>query len=230
MPVYYPYLLRRDGARSSIGWYLAGGAATPLAVWQPKAGDGWSPGSLAESYINRVNPGTYDAAPGTAPTWAAATGWTFLAASSQYLTTGLVPAGGGYSLVARFNSASWAVGPRNPAGGHDGTPRGLSLSIRTGAPTRTYFNQGGISTGATAPAAGTMAVAGQQGYFDGTPDGGAIPTGATTWRELYIGCLNNNGVPSRYLNGVITAIAVWDITLTAAQVAAIHAALVAAGL
>lgn len=49
-------------------WYLAGGAPTPIAVYQPKGA-----ASLAASYVNLANPGTYDAAadvPGYgAPTW-----------------------------------------------------------------------------------------------------------------------------------------------------------------
>ena len=43
--------------------------------------------SLAASYTNLANPGTYDAAPGGAPTWASATGWTFN--GTQYLETGI---------------------------------------------------------------------------------------------------------------------------------------------
>ena len=55
-------------------WYLAGGisAANCLAAYQPKGA-----ASLAASYSNLANPGTYNAAPGVAPTFDASTGWTF---------------------------------------------------------------------------------------------------------------------------------------------------------
>jgi hypothetical protein len=63
------------GARSAVGlglggiapggalWYLAGGAPLPIAAYQPKGAV-----DLAASYINLANPGTYNVAPGSAPT------------------------------------------------------------------------------------------------------------------------------------------------------------------
>ena len=65
--------------------------------------------SLAASYINLANPGTYDAAPGTAPSFDTATGWTFAAASSQYLTTGIV-FGVNWTILVRVGSATQSFG------------------------------------------------------------------------------------------------------------------------
>ena len=67
---------------------------TCIAAYQPKGA-----ADLAASYVNLITPGTYNAAPGTAPTFDAATGWTFNG-STQYLTTGVVPASG-YSMLVR---------------------------------------------------------------------------------------------------------------------------------
>jgi len=64
--------------------------------------------SLADSYINRANPGTYNATPGTAPTWAESTGWTFNG-SSQYLTTGIVLSSQVSSALCRFSGYNAAA-------------------------------------------------------------------------------------------------------------------------
>ena len=57
--------------------------------------------------VNLVTPSTYDAAPGVAPTWNTATGWTFDA--TAYLTTGVVPAQATWSMLVQFaNGASGA--------------------------------------------------------------------------------------------------------------------------
>ena len=59
-------------ANGAARWYLAGGisASACVAAYQPKGST-----SLAASYTNLNSPGTYNAAPGVAPTWAVAT-WT----------------------------------------------------------------------------------------------------------------------------------------------------------
>jgi hypothetical protein len=57
------------GRRATPWWYVAG--QTCVAAYQPIGAP-----SLAASYVILANPGTYDAAPGVAPTFDAATGWT----------------------------------------------------------------------------------------------------------------------------------------------------------
>jgi hypothetical protein len=72
-------------ASAATPWYLAGGiaAANCLAAFQPKGA-----ASLAASYVNLATSGaTWDCtAPVAAPTFAAATGWTFT--GTQYLLVG----------------------------------------------------------------------------------------------------------------------------------------------
>ena len=104
---------RRAVSSGATDWWLAGGAPTPVAVYQPKGA-----ASLSASYTNLVNPGTYNAAPGVAPTWDAATGWTFNG-TTQYLTTSVIPTGA-YSALARFSNsggvnARWLFGTSNTA-------------------------------------------------------------------------------------------------------------------
>lgn len=89
------------GGQAVTPWYLAGGVAkaTCLAAYQAIGA-----ASLAESYVNLANPGTYNLSGGVAPTWAAETGWTF-DGSSQYKLTGITPAAGAaqtMSMIARL--------------------------------------------------------------------------------------------------------------------------------
>ena len=82
-------------AAGGIDWYLAGGIATCVAAYAAK-----NAASLAASYINLPNPGTYNAAPGTAPDWDAVLGWK--CPTSRILTTGIIPASN-WSLFAKYS-------------------------------------------------------------------------------------------------------------------------------
>lgn len=213
-------------------WYLAGDCPAPIAVWQPKAdSDGLRvPTSIEESYYNVVNPGTYNAAPGTAPVWAAATGWTFTQASLQYLTTGVIQTAVAWSCVVRF---SGIVGnTRVIFGAVDAAPNRSMEIVPNNTGANVFYANGGTGSGTAAPAllAGTIGIANKTGYRNGVSDATISTAGAgLPGKELYIGCLNNNGTPSLYATVVITAIAVWDTNI-AAYMADVHAALVAAGL
>ena len=92
-------LLSGGQAAAVVPWYLSGGilAANCIAAYQPKGA-----ASLAASYVNLANPGTYDAAPVVAPTWDAVNGW--VGDGTQYLNTGVVPAAN-YSMFVRFSGA-----------------------------------------------------------------------------------------------------------------------------
>ena len=61
------YIMPRSAA-AAAGWWVVVGK-TCIAAYQPKGA-----ASLAASYVNLQQPGTYDAAPGVAPTWAAGGG------------------------------------------------------------------------------------------------------------------------------------------------------------
>ena len=65
----------------AAGWWVVAGK-TCVAAYQPIGA-----ASLAASYTNLANPGTYDAAPGVAPTFDAVNGWAFN--TTQYLETGI---------------------------------------------------------------------------------------------------------------------------------------------
>lgn len=75
--------VRESGvAVAAANWWEVPGK-TCVAAYQPKGA-----ASYAASKTNLANPGTYDAAEGVAPSWAAATGWSFDGVSGQFLSIG----------------------------------------------------------------------------------------------------------------------------------------------
>ena len=206
---------------AAVPWYLSGGilAANCVAAYQPKGA-----ASLAASYVNLANPGTYDAALGVAPTWAAGTGWTFNG-STQWLDTGIVPAGG-YSMLVQFANA---VGAGNHGHGvYAAAGQRFYVRPRSGGVSRIYGYGDTGQVIAGAPAAGNMAIAGPQGYLNGVADGGAPGAWVATVLSIAIGAENGIGLPiGNWFQGDVIAAAVYNSTLTAPQVAAVAAAMAA---
>lgn len=204
-------------------WYLAGGvlAANCKAAYQPIGA-----ASLAASYVNLANPGTNDAAPGTAPSWASATGWTFNG-TSQYLTTGVTPSSVAWSMIVRFSNAPNSdLADKYMLGGYNSQAQAFVIvpgGNSSFSNKRLYYNafRKEVSSRVTS---GVMAVAGQTAYLDGVAESGAITTGTVTTRSVYIGAMNL-GSPYGYFPVDIQALAIYDTTLTGAQVAAITAAM-----
>lgn len=207
------------GGAAVIPWYRAGGAPAPIAAYQPKGAV-----DLAASYINLANPGTYNAAPGTAPTFDAATGWTFNG-STQYLTTGITPpATATWSLLIRFSGtpASGLLLGCNAAGGNPS----YYIAPNDGAGKVDYRNSALLgSPKAPALAAGVLVMAGTKAYRNGIDEGVTLGSGAGTAVALYLACRNNNGTPQLFCACNIQAVAIYDTTLTAPQVAAVSAAM-----
>lgn len=213
-------VLGRGGAAAAAQWWLSGGvsAANAIAVYQPIGA-----ASLATSYTNLANPGTYDAAPGVAPTFAAATGWTFNG-STQYLTTGVVP-GSGWSAIVRFADAVTSNGYLFGAKGSNFwgiLPQYSSNTLVL------YVAGASTATGqAMAPqlSAGVLAIAGTRAYRNGVDDNLTL-TNAAAPKSIWIGGANNTSLENP-LSCKIQAIAIYNATLSAAQVAAISAAMAA---
>lgn len=209
--------------RSSVqaaeaSWWLSGGvaAANAIAVYQPKGA-----ASLAASYTNLANPGTYDAAPGTAPTFDAATGWTFTAASSQYLTTGVTPAADGtWSVLARFSDA----GINQMVFGGQGGSGQFYLWLR--ADNKVEYGNIGYVTLAPRQSEGVLGFAGKTAYRNGS-NVGTIGASSGAQRVIFIAAYNNAGSPVLPLNGKVQALAIYNTTLTSTQVGLISAAMAA---
>jgi hypothetical protein len=207
-------------------WWLSGGisASNCIAAYQPKGA-----ADLAASYVNLANPGTYNAAPGTAPTWDAVNGWIF--PGNKYLKTGVVPV---------VTSQSWSAIVR--ASGITGTSSNYIYGCYVTAPAPdarffivsrpTSFTE--FANGAAGKiflgrndSAGIFAMAGKNCYFDGlllgSDTGG---NGGTLALEIYIGCANLNGSPSSYLTGNIQALAIYDMDIST-YIAALNTAIAA---
>lgn len=87
------------------------------------------------------------------------------------------------------------------------------------------YGSGGAVSVAPEILSGVLAVAGQQGYRNGTADGAAIAAWAdpNSAYAIMIGVQGGNGLPTggQYMDGSIQAIGIYNTTLDATQVAII---------
>lgn len=222
--------------RGQIGGVLATGAGGALPWWNP---DGATPAatcgawqakgaaSLAASYLNLATLGNANIDPavvgGVAPTFDPALGW-ITNGINQYLKTGVLPAGS-FTTIIRFSN-----GPGNTSyldclygAAQSGTQR---IEVWTNALNRLRIaNQ--LETNYPAITSGVIAVAGNCAYLDtallSCGLGGAWTAIA---RDIYIGA-RNTGSPTEPWPGYIQAFAVYNLTLTAAQVLARRTAIAA---
>lgn len=194
--------MRMAASASALDWFLAGGAPTPIAVYNVREG-----GSLAGSYVNIINPGTFNAAPGVAPTWSGVTGWGLN--GTQYLLTGIVPAAGYAGLVRVSNITGvnqWAFGCI--AGGSNSTfgvvPNRSTNSV--------LYGQGGTIEVSPAGTSGVFGVAGQRGYRNGTAEGASIVAwgGSGETVDIGIGIRNLSSGQFPGLTGNILYFVIWD--------------------
>jgi hypothetical protein len=197
---------RGGGGSVVLPWYLAGGisAANCIGAYKAKGA-----ASLAASYLNLANPGTYDAAPGTAPNWTAANGWVFNG-TTHHLLTGITPANT-WSMIVRFASLS-ASAARYAAAAYVDDSDQFSLQPRYTSPGRAYAIGDSLIVTGTSLAAGVMALTPNQGYLDGVADGEQITPGNTTG-TLYIGRKGSSA--TGYLPGRIYALAVYNVDISA---------------
>ena len=192
-----------------------GGAFTPASIaglvawYQPKGA-----ASLATSYVNLANPGTYNAAPGTAPTLDA-NGWVFNG-STQYLKTGVIPNGATWSALIQFVNAT-GTGDRNPLHAYKSSTDRFGFDLYYTGNT-VYYDNGGAGNNTGTITSGNLAIT-NKGYKNGVDEGFTIASPGGSTLELYIGALNNNGSPAGYFAGTVVSVAIYNVILTSAQVA-----------
>jgi hypothetical protein len=218
-----------DGGASYVGSVLADDVYAPwwkveglssgdfTAIYQPKGA-----AILADSYINILNPGTNDAAPGVAPTLDS-DGWVFNG-SSQYLVG---PASSSAGFAVRFSDASltgrFVVGAT-------ATGR-VGFNPDSGADKRVYYNTD-LSTAGTvvngAITSGVVIINGTKGALNGAVEAVISGTFAETL-SYYIGAQNVNGSVGGRQPCKIQAICFFapGTTLTDAQISALSAAMAA---
>lgn len=209
-------------------WKVAG--KTCVAAYQPKGA-----ASLAASYVNLANPGTYDAAPGAAPTLTA-DGWSF--DGTQYLVVaGLVQNRPLTMLVSASQSSSdgggllWtadntkntgvAIGIGTTFDTADNVVSALSATIAWLSSTSTVNIAGfviGIALGNGANNVSAPYVL----YLDGNPVKSGNVAVFDTATDFNIAAIEARGV-----SATIKSVVIYSSTLTAGEVATVSAAMAA---
>lgn len=191
------------------------------AAYQPKGA-----ANQAASYIDLSGNGN-NAAVGVAPGWDAVNGWRFNGVN-QYLTTTFSPQNDqSQSMLVQFTNIVHGGAFESLCGLVGGAGLRYKIDIEVFAPRVRYANGGFVQINRNV-VNGNLAVAGNQGYWNGVADGGAIGAWAgPTALVVYIGGANNAGLPGFYLEGDIQAMALYDCTLTGVQVATVETAMAA---
>ena len=206
------------GTASSNWWEVSG--VTCVAAYQAKGA-----ASYAASKSNLANPGTYDAGDGAAyPSWAAGSGWSFVAASKQYLTTGITPSADSYSYIVQFTNASANSGAL--FGFIDSSKRAYILPFQNTVGVG-YANHNTTTTVTPDHVSGNLAVTGTDCYRDGVDDGDIGNWGTGTALEIYIGAIHRSALITNYFTGSIYALAIYSSTLTSTQVGTLATAMAA---
>jgi hypothetical protein len=204
---------------SASNWWEAGGATGCVAAYQPKGA-----ASLAASYSNLVNPGTYDLADiATPPTFDASTGWTFNSTQGVGFDTGVMAAN--MTLVVRISNA--AIGKYSTISpiGNTGVGNFIYSAAATSGAQRFVHSTGSAYTagdGSAGTSNGVLAVTKDAGYIDGASVINLAGTGASNNATTKIG---SRGDTAAKFSGNILAVAIYDNTLDAATVAAVSAAM-----
>lgn len=193
-------------------WYLAAGI-TPIVAYQPIKAT-----SLMASYINIINPGTYDITATTAPTFNAATGWEFNG-TDMYLKTGIT----GLNLTTHtiiICFADWIEKETDTTILGSFTTSAANATIiqqKYSGTTMRTFNGGYVDNGVRV-ITGTYGIAGKTPYRNGVAETNVIASGdVTTPNELYIGCYNNNGFVAQHAQVKIQSLVIYSSILTAPQ-------------
>lgn len=225
----FPATFSRAAAASAAPWWYVAGK-TCVAAYQPKGA-----ASLAASYVNLANPGTYDAAPGTAPDWDSGTGWTFNGSTQYLMMTSPISGTGARSIIARFTPNANAD-QKIVALGNSSLGNFKDFSFTTEYAVRIQAANAIWSVSDTtnqvaavvAPASGSTddIVAYRNGVAISRTSvvDGAYDTSGGAFIGVFVG---SGGTRGSYLNGTIQAVAIYNTTLSAAQVAAVSAAMAA---
>lgn len=203
-----------QAAKAAGGWWDLDGTITScVAAYQPKGAASYA-ASLADLSGN-----DNDATEGTAPAWGATDGWKFDGVN-DYLKTSVVPGTDqSCSMIIRYSDAvfddyRWMFGVMVTNVGSFGYGR-----YKASAPVK-FANGGQVTVKVTLPSAAVAAVAGNQGYLDGSTCGGTISGyGTGTMRTIFIGCLHAaNDTASSYCQTYVQAVAIYNAVLTSTQV------------
>lgn len=198
------------------GWWNNSGAIAGCVLAYNPVGAA----SLAASYSNLNNPGTYDAAAGVAPTWAYGTGWTFNG-TTQYLTTGYAPPNqAAFTAIVRLSGASTSGTRTVLATPNTALAANLGVFQSQPAGSVPLYANSGQAVGAASVTSGVLAVAGGQGYKNGATDGSSFAASGKIWKTMLVGAYNGASVGS-FFSGNVQALAIYNTTLTLLEIQAL---------
>jgi len=203
-------------------WWLAGGvsAADCIYAYQPRMAS-----SYANSLVNLNDPGTGNAAEGNAPDWDKWRGWTFYATNSDYLITPTAARGADFSVIVRFQNAA---GNTQFMYGDASWPYEWNLRLRPGPGSdMVWTNDNSYTAASNGQYSGVMALSGYEAWFNSAYKGTASTgSGTQPSNYHYIGAQNVDNSPDSGMTNVdILAIAAYDRTLTAIEIAQITKAM-----
>ena len=201
-------------------WWLAGGV-DPSDVFGAYNAKGAI--SYSDSLTNRNNPGVNNLITGVSPSWDAS-GWVF--SGSEYLTTGFKPQNGMTIIFKTEPSAS------NYVLGENGTTSSSNYWLRYDLTIFSFYYAFGITleerVASSAYTNFTFAFTASDTQikvfddFHGLTETNTAPTLDTAnARNLFIGAINNGGTPTQFYTGSIEAIAIYNKSLTNAQILSI---------
>jgi hypothetical protein len=201
-------------------WWLdeTVGVSDVSAAWQAIGA-----GSQAESYINLNKPGTNDLAVGVAPSWAAATGWTFNGAT-QYLSTSLTLLST-YTIIARITLVSTASDRVIFGSNKTNANFNATVDHQSGFLFDLDANWGNGNLTAISNVAAlssldqVIAIASNRVYINGSFVGaisGAFSVGAPA--TFPIGAGHDGATINAFYNGSVTALAIYNRQLTDSEV------------
>lgn len=211
-----------------MGVALSGGSAA--APWYETAGVTWAAAyqaigavSQAASYVNLANPGNNNAVVVSAPTWGAATGWTFDGVAQNLRAGALSDSQEAMTIIVRYANLGTHGDKARCVMGSTFLSLHANLQISPFTKNLYWYRGNNGVAGAATPAGGVMALAGTSAYFNGAYVGNTAFGGALS-RNIFIGTSTQG---SQFFNGDVLAAGIAMSVLTAEQVAAVSAAMAA---
>lgn len=217
-----------------IGNYIKpyGAAAASAPAWYDGAIIAYQPigaASLAASYTNLANPGTYDAALGNAPSFAAATGWSFNG-TNQYLDTQWAPGTNRNVTVLMRVTVESSLVNDSFFGAVMGSGDWAGLEIRTGS--QLVYQNGsffGADTGSAVTVGNNyvVGIAGSNAYLNGVSEGVSIGGSASDVSRTIFIAARNYGSANQFQRCACQAFAIFNGVLDGPTIAAKSAAMAA---
>jgi len=199
-------------------WDLDGAITSCVAAYQA---------SGAASYVaslTDLSGNNNHATEGNAPGWNAVNGWIFNG-TDDYLKTGVL-SNPTYTMIVKFTDVSnnaILIGARKSA-----TVSDYYIVPNTTSNQVAYrFGNTGVALAVKAPAllSGILAIAGNVGFRNGTPELTMGGTFAANYYDIYIGALNQANAAAGWIAACVQSVAIYNATLTNAEVLAVTNAL-----